>query len=184
MSSSKGSTFGGANPSQSTPLGAIRSVHGLSAGSVRQSAYEPDTENTTSAVVFAAGYEAPTSGVDDPVDVASAFSAANPYLEEYPVARVSDNWDVAGDSVLVLKPATTGCFSAQVGTGPKDPAFREAVPSSSVAAISRQSYDVAVTRPEALDSRLVWMSRGSIPDEKFWRLVDGYLILAVDLMRS
>jgi hypothetical protein len=28
------------------------------------------------------------------------------------------------------------------------------------------------------------MYRGSIPDEKFGRLMDGYLILAVDLMRS
>jgi hypothetical protein len=150
----------------------------------RQSAYEPDTENTTSAVVFAAGYEAPTSGVDDPDDVASAFSAANPYLEEYPVARVSDNRDVAGDSVLVLKPATTGCFSAQVGTGPKDPAFREAVPNSHVAALSRQSYEVAQARPEAMDSRLVWMDRASIPDERFGRLVCGNLILALDLVRS
>jgi hypothetical protein len=155
----------------------------------RQSPFGPDKHNTTTSVVLASGYEKPVNALDSPDEVATMFSPANPHVEQYPTAVVRDERDGTvdieiGNSVVSLEPATTGCFHEQVGVDQKDPDFREAVPTTEVAEISRQSYDVAVTRPEALDSRLVFMDRGAIPDEKFGRLVDGYLILAVDLMRS
>jgi hypothetical protein len=94
----------------------------------RQSPFGPDKHNTTTSVVLASGYEKPVNALDSPDEVATMFSSANPYVEQYPTAVVRDERGGTVDieivhSVVSLKPATQGVSTSKSGSIRKTPIF-------------------------------------------------------------